>query len=104
MICAWQYSGKPQWVITVNTRQLLQQYYNKAYVSDQNTGSLYSRRKRGPTSFIPLNSCSVNADIKELAIDDGIPDLADFAASVDECVGNKVNGERVYRLIRHIWP
>ena len=104
MICAWQYSGKPQWVITVNTRQLLQQYSNKAYVSDQNTGSLYSRRKRGPKSFVPFNSCSVKTNIKELAIDDGVPNLADFAVSVDECIGNKVNGERIYRLVQHIWP
>jgi len=104
MICAWQYSGKPQWVITINTRPLLQQYSDKAYVSDQNTGSLYSRRKRGPKSFTPLNSCPVKAGIKELAIDDQVPNLPDFVVSVDECVGNKVNGERVYRVVQHIWP
>jgi hypothetical protein len=104
MICAWQYSGKPQWVITVNTRPLLQQYSDITFVSDQNTGSLYSKRKRGPKSFAPFNSCPVKTGIKELAIDYQVPNLSNFVVSVDECIGNKVNGERVFRVVRHIWP
>jgi len=104
MICAWQYRGKPQWVLTINTRQLLQQYSDKAYVSEQNTGSLYSRRKRGPKSFAPFSSCPAKTGIKELAVDNGVPNLSDFVVSVDECIGNKVNGERICRVVRHIWP
>jgi hypothetical protein len=104
MICAWQYSGKPQWVITVNTRPLLQQYSDKASVSDQNTGSLYSMRKRGPKSFVPFNDCPIKANIKELIIDYQVSNFSDFVISVDECIGNKVSEERVFRVVRHIWP
>lgn len=104
MICAWQYRGEPQWVITINVKDLLEQYSDKAYVSYQNTGSLYSRRKRGPRSFIPFHECPVSSGVKELAIEYGVPNLSDFAISVDECTGEKVDDERVYRKMKHIWP
>lgn len=104
MICAWQYKGEPQWVITTNTKDLLEQYSAKAHVSFQNTGSLYSRRKRGPRSFIPFHECPVSSGVKELAIEYGVPNLSDFAISVDECIGEKVDDERVYRKVKHIWP
>jgi len=104
MICAWQYSDEPQWVITINTKDLLEEYVDEAYVSFQNTGSLYSRRKRGPKSFIPFNECRASSGIIELAIDNGVPNLSDFTISVDECLGKKVGGERIFREIEHIWP
>lgn len=104
MMCAWQYRGKPQWIIKINTRDLLDQYADKAYVSDQNTGSLYSRRKRGPKSFIPFNECPVNSRIKELAIDYKVPNLSEFVISVDECLGGKVDEQRIYQEIKHVWP
>lgn len=104
MLCARQYSGKPQWVITVDTKALLRRNYASAYVSDQNTGSLYSRRKRGPKTFVPLGECPVRYGIKELAIDYHVPNLMDFVISVDEFVGRKVDEERTCRLQQHIWP
>lgn len=104
MLCARQYKGKPQWIITIVTKSLLQEYSDKAYISDQNTGSLYSRRKRGPKSFVPLSNCPVKSGIKELAIDYHVPNLSNFAISVDEYMGEKVNGERVCRKGEHIWP
>jgi len=104
MICAWQYRGEPQWVITINTEDLLEQYSDKAYISYQNTGSLYSRRKRGPRSFIPFKECPVSSGIIELAIEYGVPNLSDFTISVDECLGEKVDEERVYREVKRIWP
>jgi len=103
MLCAWQYRGTAQWVITVDTRALLEQYASKAYVSDQNTGSLYSGRKRGPSTFVPLVKSPVKSNIIELAIDYGIPNISDFAISVTECIGTKVNGERVCKDVKQIW-
>lgn len=105
MLCALQYRGKPQWIITVNSRALLEQYIDKAYLSDQNTGSLYSRRRRGPSTFVPFVDYPIRSTIIELAIDYGIPNLSDFAVSVKECIGiRKADGEREYREVRHIWP
>lgn len=104
MICARQYRGKPQWVITVNTKDLLEQYSAKAFISYQNTGSLYSKRKRGPKSFIPFQDCPVSSGVKELAIEYGVPNISDFVICVDECIGEKANDERAYRKINHIWP
>lgn len=104
MICAWQYRGKPQWVITLNTRDLLEQFNGKAYVTYQNTGSLYNGKKRGPKSFIPFNKCPYSSGIIELAIEFGIPNLLDFTISVDEYVGQKVYEERELKKIKHIWP
>lgn len=104
MICAWQYRDEPQWVITISTKDLLEEYADKAYVSFQNTGSLYSRKKRGPKSFIPFNKCPVSSRIIELGIDYGVPNLSAFTISVDECLGKKVNEERIFREIEHIWP
>lgn len=105
MLCAFQYRGKPQWIITVDTRALLEQYVDKAYVSDQNSGSLYSKRKRGPSTFVPFAKSPIKSNIIELAIDYGVPNFADFVVSVKECVGTrKTDGEREYREIQHIWP
>lgn len=103
MLCAYKYSGKSQWIITVNTRTLLQQYVDKAYVSDQNSGSLYSGRKRGPSTFVPLAKSPIKSNIIELAIDYGIPNISDFVISVHEWIGKKVNDERVYREVKQIW-
>jgi hypothetical protein len=103
MLCARQYRDKPQWIITVDTRALLEQYVENAYVSDQNTGSLYSGRKRGPSTFMPFVESPVKSNIIELAIDYGIPNISDFTISVTEYVGTKVDGERVCREIKQIW-
>ena len=103
MLCAWQYRGNPQWIIEVDARALLKQYVDKAYLSDQNSGSLYSGRRRGPSTFVPFIDCPVKSKIIELAVDYGIPNIVDFAICVTECVGTKVYGERICREVQHIW-
>jgi len=104
MLCAFKYKEIPQWIITVNTRALLEQYVDKAYISDQNSGSLYSKKQRGPSTFVPLAKSPRKSNIIELAIDYGIPNFADFVVSVKECVGRKTDGGRECREIQHIWP
>lgn len=104
MLCAWQYRGRPQWILKIDTRNLLEKHEGNAFVSNQNTGSLYSRKKRGPRTFVSLLDSPIRSDIIELAINDGVPDLPDFVISVDECVGRKTNDERIFQEVDHIWP
>jgi len=104
MLCAWQYRNKPQWIIKISARDLLEQHKENAFVSNQNTGSLYSRKKRGPETFVPLLDSPIRSDIIELAVDYGVPNLPDFVISVDECVGIKNNDERIFQEMSHIWP
>lgn len=104
MLCARLYRSRPHWVLKVDTRSLLSVHVSRASVSDQNTGSLYSRRMRGRSTFTPLSSLAVRSGIKELAIDHGVRDIEQHTASVDECICHWNNGERECRELRRIWP
>jgi len=104
MLCAWQYRGQSQWIMIVDTRALLEQYQDNAYLSVQNTGSLYSRRKRGINTFVPFNACPRNSNIIELAIDHGVPNIVDLTISVEEGYCIKItDGERKYKKVDTIW-
>ncbi len=104
MLCARLYKNKPHWVLKVDTRALLKDYSDKASVSDQNSGSLYSKKLRGPKTFVPFLQCQLKPDIKELAVDYGVPDIEKYTLSVTECVGSWQNGEPVCRKAKQIWP
>jgi len=104
MLCARLYRNKPHWVIMVDTRSLLGQYADNASVSDQNSGSLYSKKPRGLNTFVPLLECSIKNNIIELAIDHGVPNITEYTLCVTECIGSWQNGERVCRKVKQIWP
>jgi hypothetical protein len=104
MLCARLYRGKPHWVITLDTHSLLGAYSHVVSVSDQNSGSLYSKKLRGPSTFVPLLTCPTENKILELTIDDGVPDIEKFTLSVDECIGSWQNDERICKKVKHIWP
>jgi len=104
ILCAPQYKNRAHWILIVNTRALLERYADKVYLCDQNSGSLYSRRKRGPNIFVPFRECPLKKNIIELAVDYGVPDIADFTISVEEYIGTKENGERICKKLKHIWP
>jgi hypothetical protein len=108
MLCARLYRNKPHWVITVDTRALLGRYADEASISDQNSGSLYSKKLRGINTFVPFLKSPKRSNIIELAIDRGVPDITDYTVSVVECVGTYLgsypNGERVCKNVKQIWP
>ena len=104
MLCARLYRYKPHWVITLDTHALLGAYSHVASVSDQNSGSLYSKKLRGPSTFVPLLMCPTKKNIMELAIDDRVPDIEKYTLSVDECIGSWQNDQRICKKVKHIWP
>ncbi len=104
MLCARLYRNKPHWVITVNARSLLAEYAGLATISEQNSGSLYSKKMRGPSTFVPLKDSPTKYGIKELAIENGVPDIERHTLSVVECVGIWENGDKVCKQTKRIWP
>jgi len=104
MLCARLYKNKPHWVLKVDTRALLKEYADKASVSEQNSGSLYSKKPRGPKTFVPLLQCWLRNDIIELAIDYGVSDIGKYTLSVVECTGYWQNGDRICKQVKQIWP
>lgn len=104
MLCARLYRNKLHWIIKIDTHSLLESYAEVTSITDQNSGSLYSRKLRGPTTFIPLLQSPPSRNIKELAVDNGIYDIQEHAITVDECTGVWENNETVCKFIRHIWP
>ena len=104
MLCARLYRNKPHWVLKVDTRALLNKYAEKASISDQNSGSLYSKKLRGLKTFVPLLQSPLKNNILELAIEHSVPDIEKYTISVVECIGSWQNGERVCRPVKQIWP
>lgn len=104
MLCARLYRDKPHWVLKINTRSLLSKYAEQARISDQNSGSLYSKKLRGPSTFVPFLESPTKNGIMELAIERGVPDIKEHTLSVVECVGLWENGERVCKPGKQIWP
>lgn len=104
MLCARLYRDKPHWVLVIDARAFLGEYANKASVSDQNSGSLYSKKTRGPSTFVPLLRCQAKSNIVELAVDYAVPNIEKYTTSVVECVGTWRNGDRVCTRVRQVWP
>jgi hypothetical protein len=104
MLCARLYRNRPHWVLVIDARAFLEQYADKASVSDQNSGSLYSKKTRGPSTFVPLLRCQTKSNIVELAVDYAVPNIERFTTSVVECVGTWRNGDRVCTRVRQVWP
>lgn len=104
MLCARLYRNKPHWVLKIDTRSLLTNYAGKASISSQNSGSLYSKKLRGPSTFVPfLNSAAKNG-VMELAIEHEVSNIEEHTLSVVECVGSFENNERVCKPVKQIWP
>lgn len=104
MLCARLYRNRSHWVLKVDTRSLLGEHATHASISDQNSGSLYSRRTRGRSTFVRLADATVRGGIKELAIAGGVTDIARHTVAVNECVGSRSNGEKTCTILRQIWP
>lgn len=94
LLSANEYIRKPNLVITVNTRRLLQQYESKVTLSPINTGSTYPRKGRvdpEPRSFATFQRIPEYAYpwISELAIYYEIPDIIDFTICVARYRANR---------------
>lgn len=104
MLCARLYKNKPHWVLKVDTRSLLTNYAGKASISSQNSGSLYSKKLRGPSTFIPFLKSAAENGVMELSIEHEVSNIEEHTLSVVECVGSFENNERVCKPVKQIWP
>lgn len=104
MLTAKAYINEPQWVITVRTRALLERYIHNVTLTGFNTGFVFDERLRGLDTFKRLKDWPSRYQVAELAIEYGIPDVAEFVASVVEWKGAWEKGEKVCKRIKHIWP
>jgi hypothetical protein len=104
MLTAKAYLNEPQWVITVQTEPLLERYINNVTLTGFNTGFAFDGRLRGPDTFKKLDGWPSRYDVAELAVEYGIPDVVGFVISVVEWKGVLEKGEKVCKIINHIWP
>jgi hypothetical protein len=103
MLTAKAYLNEAQWVITVRTRPLLERYVPDVTLTGFNTGFAFDGRLRGLDTFKRLKDWPNKYTVAELAVEYGIPDVAEFVASVVEWKGVWEKGEKVCKRIKHIW-
>ncbi len=106
-LAAKSYIGKPHLVVTVDTDRLLQQYHDQVSLSDINTGSTYPKRGKDQPEPRSRETFKRIPDfhsffITELAVDQGVFDICDFAISADSFVAHRRDEEP--EKLEPIWP
>ncbi len=95
MLGARMYRNRPHCVLTVDTRRLLDRHIDRVWLTDQNSGSVYGNKPRGPDTFRRVSEFN-SRWVKEVAVDYSVPDIVDVTVGVEEWQGN--------RNRRQIWP
>ena len=94
LLTAVMYRGRSHDVLAVDTRALLDRHMPEMWLTDQNTGSVMSRRKRGLDTFKRVRE--FNAPwVTEVAVDYSVPDVANLTMRVEEWKGDS--------KVRQIW-
>ena len=93
LLSARAYRNSPHVVIEVDTSILLEQRLNQTTLSRINSGStFYNPVPRGKETFLPLSEYPQAwwraRRLGEVAVDYGIPNVANMVASVEEWVGS----------------
>lgn len=93
LLSARAYRNSPHVVIAVDTSILLEQVLNRTTFSPINSGStVYVPVPRGRETFVPLSEYPQawwrERRLAEVAVDYGIPNIADLATSVEEWEGS----------------
>jgi uncharacterized protein DUF7002 len=81
-------------VLTVDTRLLVDSYLERLWLTDQNSGSVYSGKLRGRGTFRRVSDFDFRW-VAELAVDYAVPDVADLTVKVEE--------RNADRSLRQIW-
>ncbi len=95
MLSAIKYRNGPHCVLTVETGTLLDRHIEKVWLTDQNSGSVYSKKLRGPGTFSRVSEFA-SYWVRELAVDHSVPDVTDFTKRVEVWKAD--------RKLRQIWP
>jgi len=91
MLKAPQYQDRGHWVITVDTRDLLDRYGSRVALSGLNSGSILNGKPRGPHTFKTISNYQLTW-VAELAVEYSVPDIVELALSVDEWKRDKKLG------------
>lgn len=109
-LSARSYVGDPHIVIEIPTASLIDRHGPRVSLTPFNTGSTLHgpryvhARLRGPETFQPIESFSAPW-VKEMAVEDGVPDVRDLVRSVRRCVAREANWSNPhYEVIETLWP
>lgn len=105
MLGARLYRNGSHYVLTVNTRKLLDQHADNVELSAINSGSLYGMKKRSRETFQSITQFHAPW-INELTVDYSISNILDLIISVDECKSHRDIGmkESICKPIKRIFP
>lgn len=105
MLGATLYQNRSHYVITVDTRKLINRHADKITLSPINSGSLYRMKKRSGDTFKPM-SAYAESWVREVAVEHSVPDILDLTISVDECISqyDSRKGEKSIKVIGPIYP
>ncbi len=110
-LAAKEYKNRPQTVIKINTKLLLEKYLDLVTLSSINSGSTYydprkltKPRSRSLTTFQKIED--YNAPwITELVVENGILDIVDLTVSVERRIAHRINYEKPkFEILEHIYP
>jgi|HubBroStandDraft_1064217.scaffolds.fasta_scaffold18148_5 hypothetical protein len=109
-LSARSYRGSPHVVIEVDSAKLIERYVDRITLTPFNTGSTlhggdYSKaRIRGRETFQRIADYNV-AWVKELVVEDGVPDVTQFVNSVKRCVSHSTDWSNPrYEELATLWP
>lgn len=94
MLNARSYRGRIHLVLVVNTRALVERHGGRVTLTTMNSGyALRSGPKRSFDSFTPIHAFDQNAGkIAEVAVDGGVPDIADLVVRAARMKGGRTLG------------
>jgi len=110
-LAAKEYKNKPQTIIKVNTKLLLDKCADLVTLSSINSGSTYydpnkytKPRNRGLETFQAIGE--YNAPwIAELVVENGVSDIQDLTVSVERWIAHRITYEKPkFEKVNTIWP
>lgn len=110
-LAAKEYKDKPQTVIKVNTKLLMDKYSDLVTLSSINSGSTYydtrkytKPQNRGLDTFKKIENYHARW-ITELVVENGVPDIGDITVSVERLIAHRINYEKAnFERLERIWP
>jgi len=110
-LAAKEYKNKPQTVIKVNTKLLLDKYADLVTLSSINSGSTYydpnkytQPRNRSLETFQKIGDYDTPW-IAELVVENGVPDIVGLTVSVERWIAHRINYEKPkFEKLESIWP
>ena len=83
LLRAVRYRDRPHDILQVDARALLKRHLQDVTLTDQNSGSVISKRMRGRDTFVKVGEFRARW-VTEVAVEHSVPDVADLTLSVEE--------------------